>query len=227
MKKNTKEFFESIVSEYDEVFKKLVSPFPEMIWTMFNYLPDDFQPLHILELGCGTGNLTKAVSHQWPESHITVVDLSLAMLEKTQSKTEHTHLKTIQSSFTDLNFEEQSFDFVTSSLAIHHLLDDEKQILIKNVHKWLKPGGVFMFNDCVRAQSERLYNQANKHWIDLALNHGLSQKDMKSQIEHHQTHDHYPTLIELANWLENTGFQEVDILWKFCIWAVLCGRKNS
>ena len=83
-----------------------------------------------------------------------------------------------------------------------------------------------MFNDCVRAQSDRLYRRAEKEWIDLAYQHGLSKEQMVSQIQHHKDHDHYPILIDLANTLKEAKFEEVDVLWRYCIWAVLCGRKN-
>jgi tRNA (cmo5U34)-methyltransferase len=225
MKENPKEFFEGISSEYDEVFKKLVPPFPQMLQTMFDYLPQEFKPQRVLELGCGTGNLTKVISTYWPNCDLTVVDISKVMLEKTREKTQHKNLKLIESSFADVEFDSKSFDLVTSSLAIHHIKDLQKQKLIGKIIEWLSPKGVFVFNDCVRAESERLYRQAEKEWVDLALAQGLTRTQMDLQIEHHRNHDHYPVLLELANWLKQAGFREVDVLWRRCIWAVLYAGK--
>jgi len=222
---NSKAFFEELSANYDAVFRRLVSPFPTMLQIMFDSLPPGFKPNRVLELGCGTGNLTKVINNCWPDCELVVVDLSRVMLEKTRDKTHHQNLRMIESSFVDLEFDADSFELVTSSLAIHHLLDPEKITLFRNIHRWLRPGGVLVFNDCVRAESQRLYQLAEKQWIDLALEKGLTRAEMDAQIQHHRQHDHYPVLIDLANWLKEIGFTEVDILWRFCIWGVLYGSK--
>lgn len=227
MKLTAKEFFTDIVSEYDEIIRKLVSPYPEILWSMFYYLPKEFQPKKVLELGCGSGNLTKAIRNQWSDCSITAVDLSSAMLEKTKEKVGEKHLELLEQDFGKLEVEANSFDIVMSSLSIHHLEDEEKIKLIKNVYKWIKPGGFFVFIDGIRADSNRLYEANNEHWINLAKQHGLTNEEMNEQIEHHKAHDKYPVLLDLASWLKDAGFVEVDILWRYCIWAVLQGKKPT
>ena len=225
MKETAGEFWGELSGEYDEIIRKLVSPYPAMLWALFYYLPKDFAPSRILELGCGTGNLTSAIRKQWPNCEIVVVDAAQQMLEKTTQRVGSKLLAPIHSKFEELNFEPKSFDYITSSLALHHLPTANFKLFLESCYSWLKPGGFYGILDCVRADASRLYERANEYWIELAKKHGLSDMEMQEQINHHQAHDHYPVVIDLACWLRDTGFEEVDILWRHCIWAVLQGRK--
>ena len=79
---NVMQFFDQAVSEYDELIQAAIPRYDEIFWAMFYYLPEDFNPTNILELGCGTGNLTRLIAKRWPESQITIVDISKEMLKE-------------------------------------------------------------------------------------------------------------------------------------------------
>ena len=220
-------FFGRIVGEYDAIIERLVSPYPEMVWTLLYYLPDTYQPNRILELGCGTGNLTKVLQEKWPTAQILAVDVSEAMLEKAVARVNSPNLKTMHSTFENLSFDPDSFDFVTSSLALHHLPERDYRRLLANAFGWLSRGGFFSILDCVRARSDRLYFKAEQHWIELAEAHGIARDEMDEQITHHRRHDHYPILVDLPGWLESAGFADPEILWRSSIWAVVQAQKPT
>ena len=44
-------------------------------------LPEDFAPTRILEVGCGTGHVTRLLCEKYPEAQILATDLSESMLE--------------------------------------------------------------------------------------------------------------------------------------------------
>lgn len=225
MKETAGEFWGELAGEYDEIIRRLVSPYPAMLWALFNYLPENFHPHRILEFGCGTGNLTYVLRKRWPDSSIVVVDAAEAMLLKTKERIGEQRLELVKSKFEDLIFAPSSFDYITSSLSLHHLPKEQFQTVLRNCFLWLKPGGFFGLLDCVRAEADRLYRRAEEHWISLAKKHGLSDKEMAEQIAHHRAHDHYPTLVDLPGWFRDAGFVEIDILWRHCIWAVLQAKK--
>ncbi|MBI4403682.1 MAG: class I SAM-dependent methyltransferase [Deltaproteobacteria bacterium] len=225
MQKTAGEFWGELAVEYDDIIRRLVSPYPAMVWALLNYLPEGFVPKRILEFGCGTGNLTAVLRRRWPDSAIVVVDAAESMLAKTKERIGELGLELVNSRFEDLAFGSNEFDYITSSLSLHHLSQEQFQILLRKSHSWLKPGGFFGLLDCVRAESDRLYKRAENHWIDLAKKHGLSDKEMAEQIAHHKAHDHYPILIDLPQWFRESAYEEVDILWRYCIWAVLQARK--
>ena len=220
-------FFGHIASDYDDIIRRLVSPYPQMVWTLLYYLPDDFAPQRILELGCGTGNLTKLLADRWPSARITAVDISAGMLEQTAAKIGDTdNLELIPASFEALDFPAGSFDLVASSLALHHLAEDEYRQLLERAADWLAPAGFITILDCVRASADRLYQRAERHWIELAREHGITEEEMTEQIRHHREHDHYPVLVDLPSWLTEAGFVDAEILWRDSIWAVLQARKS-
>jgi trans-aconitate 2-methyltransferase len=43
------------------------------------------RPAHIVDLGCGTGNVTAVLRRAWPEARVTGVDASAAMLERARA----------------------------------------------------------------------------------------------------------------------------------------------
>lgn len=43
------------------------------------------EPVHVLDLGCGPGNLTRSLARRWPGARVTGVDSSTAMIERARS----------------------------------------------------------------------------------------------------------------------------------------------
>jgi tRNA (cmo5U34)-methyltransferase len=222
------EFFNQISSEYDDFISRTVPRYREMFWAIMYYLPPDFVPSRILELGCGTGNLTRLAHERWPNSHITVVDISEEMLQKTAEKLgPRTQLTSVQSYFEDLDFAPGQFDLVMSSIAMHHILDPEKERLIGKIHQWLRPGGFFVLGDQIQGANPRLYQADVAFYEAYAQENGASPEDVRQWREHRETLDHYATLDDLTRWMKQSGFQDVDVLWRYCFWAVIQAQKPT
>ena len=49
---------------------------------LLNRIPDEIAPRRIVDLGCGTGEITLALKQRWPDAEVTGLDSSAAMLEK-------------------------------------------------------------------------------------------------------------------------------------------------
>jgi ubiquinone/menaquinone biosynthesis C-methylase UbiE len=97
----------------------------------------------ILEFGCGTGST--AIHHAPAVGHIHATDISSKMLAIAEAKAKDAALDNIsfeQTSLTDLNSPNDSWDAVLA-MSILHLVDD-KDAEIKRVYELLKPGGVFI-----------------------------------------------------------------------------------
>ncbi len=100
----------------------------------------------ILELGSGTGNLTKLLSGY---SSVTSVDLSEKMMEIARAKLpDSENISFVKSDILEV-FDTLSskFDIVLSSYAIHHLTDSEKEILFGNCKNILTLDGIMVFGD--------------------------------------------------------------------------------
>ncbi len=57
----------------------------QMAQSLVEYLPSEFYPKFVLELGCGTGHLTSALIKKFPESQFEISDISTAMIGECQN----------------------------------------------------------------------------------------------------------------------------------------------
>jgi len=200
---STAQFFKEMVSVYDDLIQRHVPCYGDLFWALFHYLPQDFQPQEVLELGCGTGNLTLAISKCWPQAHITAVDMVPEMLAETRPKVPGATL--VESSFQALDLPEGKFDVILSSLALHHLLDHEKGPFFKKCRDWLKPGGFMVFADCTLSNTDRLSQINVDLLIELNKQQGLTPEELEQTWVHRNTHDHYASLDDLTRWLRDAG----------------------
>lgn len=221
----SKDFFNQIVSEYDDLINKHVPFYADIFWTVFHYLPNDFSPKNILELGCGTGNLTKLLYEDYKDANYVCVDAASEMLKTTKERLPNAKIELIESTFEKLDLKENSFDLIISSLAIHHLVDDDKQKLFNEIHKWLKPGGLFVLADVVRAVSDKIYEEDWNLFEQDNLKNGMSKEDLAKMVEHSKTCDHYSTVPDLLIWLKKSGLKNSDVLWRCSFWAVFQAEK--
>jgi len=59
---NAREFYDELSPQYTEAIRRCVPRYEEMLGMLFRYLPAVFAPRRVLELGCGTGNLTAMIA---------------------------------------------------------------------------------------------------------------------------------------------------------------------
>jgi tRNA (cmo5U34)-methyltransferase len=86
MKHTVTSFYDQLSSEYTELIAKCVPRYDEMLYNLFCYLPADFKPQRILDLGCGTGNLTALILAKFPDAEIYALDISPEILKKCQER---------------------------------------------------------------------------------------------------------------------------------------------
>jgi malonyl-CoA O-methyltransferase len=86
-------------------------------------LPDDFRPASVLELGCGTGHLTRALVRMVPQASILATDLSEAMLELARSGEATAHLSWQRLDARNPRLPGQVFDLVASNALVQWLPD--------------------------------------------------------------------------------------------------------
>lgn len=99
--------------------------------------------MHILEFGCGTG--TTAVYHAPHVQHIDAIDISDNMLEIGREKAREAGIENVNftlGTLTEFNADTASYDVVLG-LNVIHLLPD-RQAVIAEVARILKPGGIFV-----------------------------------------------------------------------------------
>ncbi|MGK7896616.1 MAG: class I SAM-dependent methyltransferase [Xenococcus sp. (in: cyanobacteria)] len=103
----------------------------------------------ILELACGTGELTKLLLERNPQQQITGVDISESMLEIARNKLDaYPNVSLHHTSVTSLPFDNNSFDIVICANAFHYF--PSPQLALAEIKRVLKPEGEVIILDWCR-----------------------------------------------------------------------------
>jgi ubiquinone/menaquinone biosynthesis C-methylase UbiE len=96
----------------------------------------------ILEIGCGTGNLTIKAKRARPEAEVTGIDPDPKALTLARRKARDlTGISFEQAYAQQLPYPDGTFDRVLSSLMLHHIDEDAKAAAAAEVARVLRPGG--------------------------------------------------------------------------------------
>lgn len=127
--------------------------------------------------------------------------------------------------FNDLAIKNE-YDVIVSSFALHHIqTDEEKKKLYKNIYQALNRSGVFFTADIVLGVNNYIKNLYEKKWEEHIIKK-LANNGFKSDtLEKYQADDNPSTLYEHLTWLENSGFNQVETIWKYYNFAVFGGFK--
>tara|TARA_B100000508_G_scaffold39647_1_gene31083 strand:- start:3286 stop:4053 length:768 start_codon:yes stop_codon:yes gene_type:complete len=106
---------------------------------MYSRLPD-LSDKRVLCLGCGTGEECNHLNEVAQE--IVGVDISEGLIN--YAKKSYPELEFHVMDMEKLDFEDNSFDYVYSSLVMHYV--DSWTKTLSEVHRILRPGGTFLFS---------------------------------------------------------------------------------
>lgn len=143
----------------------------------------------ILDLGCGTGDLTHEISKSG--AHVTGMDYSSEMIERAKSKYPELPFLTGDGE----NFETESpYDAVFSNAALHWMKDAEG--VVRSVHGVLKPGGRFVAEFGGKGNIDGIYQALKTVFAD---HYGID-ADARNPW-------YFPSLGQYASLLEAQGFR--------------------
>lgn len=223
-------------ADFDPGMRQLLPRYDEMLDTLTRCIPPHAQ--RILELGCGTGELSLKILHRYPEVQIVALDYSPRMLQLAQQKIESAGYSgrwtRIQADFGDwANYPEKlgigiGFDACVSSLAIHHLTHEMKFKLFQRIRASLNSEGVFWNADPILPEFPALaavYQAVREEW---ATQQGTTLAEIRAKIGKSLPYGYsYPdqlaTLDAHLQMLTEAGFKTVAVLWKYYGLAVFGG----
>jgi trans-aconitate 2-methyltransferase len=222
--------------QFDQGIRQLIPYYDEMLTALTACVPTTASRL--LELGCGTGELSIKLLNHCPEAHLIAIDYSPRMIEVAKIKIVQAQLEQrvtfIQGDFgawAKGNLREQigtDFDACISSLAIHHLTDEMKQELLIQIGKHLKQGGCFWNADPILLESDNLteiYQYFKEKWIN---NQGINIEEIrakkgKSEPQGYSGQDRLASLTTHQKMLAQAHFKTIVTPWRFFGLAVFGG----
>ena len=223
-----KQHFEGEAGDFDRIILTLVPDYAEMLEALIAALPfEKKRVIHAIDLGCGTGTLARAIVDTFPNASVTCVDVAKNMIALAQSKLEnHARAHYVLADFVTFEFEEE-YDAVVSSLALHHLLTDEdKRRFYRRIYERLRPGGVFYNADVVLASSEFLQSVYLEKWMMFMRRRVPREEIENNWIPKYHAEDRPAKLMNQLAWMEEIGFVDVDVIWKYYNFAVYGGSKR-
>jgi SAM-dependent methyltransferase len=102
------------------------------------------EPGHrVLEIGCGTGNLTLRAQRMHPDAEVMGIDPDPLALERARRKADRAGLpvRWDRGKAGELPYADESVDRVLSAFMFHHLDDAEKKSALAEVRRALRPRG--------------------------------------------------------------------------------------
>jgi tRNA (cmo5U34)-methyltransferase len=223
---SVKQSFDAVASDYDRQRRQLIPCFDDFYGMALSLVESDLSAPRILDLGAGTGLFSGMVAQKHPNAKLTLIDLSDKMLEGARERfNTSADVHYIVDDYSTYTFDEESFDFVVSSLSIHHLTHPAKRKLFAAIHRMLRKGGIFVNADQVQANTPRTDAYYRQCWLTSIHQSGLSIEAINASIERRKM-DRNAKPQEQLDWLKQAGFAESDCLYKHLDFAVFYALKE-
>ncbi|MBX2815470.1 MAG: class I SAM-dependent methyltransferase [Saprospiraceae bacterium] len=226
MNDNKKEIgseFDGWVDGYSDLMARIVPYYRTLMTDLFSLLPKDMKMEHLVELGCGNGNVLAYAASLFPSARLTGVDASSEMLEALQKRFKYGRVEGLEGLMQEVSFPAGQIDVVLASFSLHHLGRDDKKLVIQQAQQWLRPGGYFLYSDLMVEEGSEEHEALLDRWRTFVLKGG-TQEDWSWLIDHHRTYDRVESETSLVNMFLQTGYNGVQTIRHEREWVALAAQ---
>ena len=194
--------------------------------------PDD--TFTFMDLGAGTGAASRAVLAEYPRAHALLAEYSPQMaaegeklMQPFAGRFRYLELDMLSASWPTAVPDD--LDAVVSALSVHHVPDERKRALFREIFAHLGPGGWYVNFDPVRAPDaalEAIWERVNDRY-DPEAPYKRTHRSPQEQARH-ENHVRYMIPLEpQLQWLRDAGFINVDVFWKRLDWVIYGGARPA
>ena len=157
----TNSFYISVIghNEQDQVHKRTAERLP---------IPEDGKVRRILDMGCGSGQMTVALKERFPDAEVWGIDVGGPMVRYAHMRARDLGIGAnfAQRLAEDTKFPDGYFDLVTSYIMHHELPADATRNVIAEAQRVTRPGGVYYPVDFNSGGTKSLPRMMYGRWWD-------------------------------------------------------------
>ncbi|MCD6430689.1 MAG: bifunctional demethylmenaquinone methyltransferase/2-methoxy-6-polyprenyl-1,4-benzoquinol methylase UbiE [Deltaproteobacteria bacterium] len=166
------------------------------------------EPAAILDVACGTGDISLVLRQKAPRARIVGLDFSQAMLDLAKVKIDRAQagIELVAASAEVLPFFEADFDLLTIAFGIRNVVDKKKALA--EFYRVLKPNGCLAILEFSQPHAAWLRNLYNFYFFKvLPLVGGLFAR--RSAYRYlPESVAKFPSRDEFSGWLKEVGFRQ-------------------
>lgn len=221
--------FNRSVAYYDDWIRKAVPGYDALFTVARELIPFPVEAtVEVLDLGAGTGLFSKQVLERCPRARFVLWDVADRMLDVARERFRDypEQFRYVADDYRNLP-EAGGFDLVVSSLSIHHLADEEKRALFRQVFRVLRDPGMFLNIDLIKGPTPCLEELYCADWYDKMRRAGAPEEEIRAGIERRNAYDRDALMGDQLRWLSEAGFSDTDCVYRNYKMGLFLALKGS
>lgn len=215
------------IADYDREIRRLVPHYDELVAEGIDVLVRlTERGARVLDLGCGTGRMTRAILAARPDAQVLLLDVDPRALELARGRFAAEapgQLTFLSGSFHDPL---PRCDAVVASLSLHHISElEDKTRVYRNVFDALAPGGLFLVLDASVSGHPILAGAAMDRWARWMGEHGIDDAAARRHFADWSKEERYQSLADELRALGAAGFSQPECFFRRGAVAVYGGLR--
>ena len=223
---NIQDIIQSTANDQDLERLKQLPCAEDIFATLLRIIPfERHEEISVADLGSADGFLSALVLSQFPEANITLIESNEERLNNSRARFAENadRITCLHNDFARTDPPEK-YNLIVSAFSIHNLNGIEKRALFRTLYSHVRPNGLFVIADRVKAPTERLQDKYRRNWAEESLAAGATEADISKSRER-MFEDHESEIEEQLEWIRNAGFRNVDTYYKNLMFAVYGGYR--
>lgn len=161
-KEVVKERYNTWPRDYDKSIKGRLAGFRAMYKQAYKILEKNYfnsekiEGKKLLDIGCGTGVFLQSLASKYQNSYFYGIDIAETMIKNAKEQNSFKNLEFKVGNVSNLEFQDNEFDYVTSLISLHYWEHDKA---VSEIRRVLKPQGKILIADHKIAISGKGYEK--------------------------------------------------------------------
>jgi tRNA (cmo5U34)-methyltransferase len=220
------EHIRNMVQDYDVLIRKLIPDYDAMQGhVIYNLNLTRDREATVVDIGVGTGETANRILSLYPKAKVIGMDFNADMVSAATQRLAKfgERAKFITDDMRKAPLP-QGVDAVVSTLAIHHLEHEDKRDLFGRIFESLKPGGMVSVGEIVTFRDPEKAKRTEAEWKKFIIGN-LGEEQGQYRFDEYKKGDIPAPLEDQLQWLEDTGFKNIEVSWDKMNYAVFSASR--